>query len=407
MITREDPMEDNNIDHKSVRHCMVVYKPYPYYEIRVKREAEALISAGHQVDVICPSVKGDKAIDSHESVAIYRTSMKYGRKSLWSRLVKYILFLISSSSKLAFLHLRNPYDVIQIHNIPDFLVFSAIIPKITGGKVILDLHDLMPEFFLGDFSQGSNQILRRLLIFQEMISCKFADHVITVSEHWRQALIERGVPAEKCSVVMNLADPKIFHPQVINKKKPKNNDTFSMIYHGTIPKRYGLDLVLFAMEELKEEIPEIHFTIIGGGDHLEELKLLAEKLKLAKKHVAFISYLPPNEIPEQIVQAHLGIVPYRDDVFTNTLLPTKLMEYAYVGLPSIAARTMGISMYFDESMVKFFEPNNAPDLARCIFELYSDRELLANYAEGIKGFNRKHSWIEASKEYVAQVEKLA
>ncbi len=74
-----------------------------------------------------------------------------------------------------------------MHNLPDFLVFSALPTKLRGVPVILDLHDLMPEFFAGRFGSGRAAAwIGRLVRLQERVSCRFADHVITVSEHWRR-----------------------------------------------------------------------------------------------------------------------------------------------------------------------------------------------------------------------------
>ena len=51
----------------------------------------------------------------------------------------------------AFLHLRRRYDVVQAHTIPDTVVFASIVPKLFGARVMLDLHECMPEFFSTKF----------------------------------------------------------------------------------------------------------------------------------------------------------------------------------------------------------------------------------------------------------------
>jgi glycosyltransferase involved in cell wall biosynthesis len=386
---------------------MVVFAPYPYGETRVQREAEALVGHGYEVDVICPRVRRDAAVDTHHGVTIYRLPMRQARiQTLTARVLDYIAFFAVASVKLTKLNLQRHYDVVQVHNLPDFLVFAALIPKLTGSRVILDLHDLMPEFYQGRFGQESNGFLMRLILIQEKLSCRFADHVITVTEHWRQALVKRGVPPEKCSVVMNLADGDIFHPFRPEDAPPKDGDRFRLFYHGTMPERYGLDLVLQAVDRVRNQIPEIHLTLVGGGEHRAILKRMAEDLNLKENHVEFIRCVPAEELPPLIATADVGVVPYRDDVFTDSLLPTKLMEYAVMGLPSIVARTSAISACFDETMVQFFAPDDVEDLARCIVTLYTDRRRLAQLAQGIQKFSQRHNWTKASAEYVALVERL-
>ena len=104
-----------------------------------------------------------------------------------------------------------------------------------GVRVILDFHDLMPEFYRERYRGDDTSLSVRLLYLQEKLSCRFADHVITVSEHWRQALIERGVPAHKCSVVMNVADDNIFRPLKDDLPRSPINSELQMIYRSFGP----------------------------------------------------------------------------------------------------------------------------------------------------------------------------
>jgi len=113
-----------------------------------------------------------------------------------------------------------------------------------------------------------------------------------------------------------------------------------------------------------------------------------------------------EELPEIIRSCNLGVVPYRNDVFTDGLLPTKLMEYAAVGLPAIAARTTTIQDYFSDTMVEFFEPGDVEDLARCILALYCNPHRLADLAQGCQKFNQRYNWTRIGAEYVSLVEKL-
>jgi glycosyltransferase involved in cell wall biosynthesis len=386
---------------------MVVFAPYPYSETRVQREAEALVNRGYEVDVICPSRLHDVAIDRHGGVNIYRVRKKWRRsKSLVAQFFNYVAFFYLASLKLVDLNRRRHYNVIQAHNVPDFLVFAALVPKLSGARVILDLHDLMPEIYQGRSGLAANSLRVRLILLQERLCCRFADHVITVTEHWRQALIRRGVPPDKCSVVMNLADDRIFRQLPARAPAFGDEDRFRLFYHGYMPERYGLDLVLQAMQQVRAQIPYIHLTLVGAGEHLDTLKKLAEDMKLMGKHVEFLHGVPVEKLPPLITAADVGVVPYRNDAFTASLLPTKLMEYAAMGLPAIVARTYAISKYFDDTMVEFFEPDNAKDLARCIIKLHADRRRMADLAQGIRRFNERFNWSMESDKYVSVVDKL-
>lgn len=389
------------------RHCMVVHAYYPLGETRVERQAMALLDQGIEVDVICLRRAGASDFEVVDGVEVHRLPVRRHKSSgLVVQLLEYFYFFVLAFIRLTRLHRQRGYGVVQVHNLPDFLVFVALIPKLTGAKIILDLHDLMPEFYAERFQRSINSLPVRLIRWQEWISCRFADHIITVTELWRQALIERGQRPGKVTVVMNVADDRIFN-RTVGADVPDDEDRpLQLIYHGTMTQRYGLDLALRAINLVRQTVPDIHMTIHGGGEYRQALENLADELEL-NGHVQFSTrFVPTHELAKLIRQAHLGVVPYRDGVFTGGILPTKLMEYAALGIPSIAARTPAIAAHFDETMVEFFTPGATEELANCILKLYRDRTRLADLARNTAKFNERYNWPNQSTNYLHLVERL-
>ena len=246
----------------------------------------------------------------------------------------------------------------------------------------------------------------RLVRWQESVSCWFADHVITVTEAWRQSLIERGVPAQKVSVVMNIADGRVFNGETV--KRPSNgNQCFELIYHGTLAHRYGIDLLLQAVSQLRVAIPKLHLTVHGRGEYLQDLIGLAKKLQLNGQVTFSTALLPMADLPALIARADLGIVPYRRDVFTDGILPTKLMEYTALHVPVIAARTPAIEAYFDENMVQYFPAEDVNALCDAIIYLYINRMRLQQLSMESNRFNEKYSWANITREYLELVNRLS
>jgi glycosyltransferase involved in cell wall biosynthesis len=387
---------------------MVVHAYYPLGETRVEREAAALVDAGFKVDVICLRDKGEHPQDFLKGVHIYRLPVARRRIGGFAgQFVEYIIFFVLAALKLNVLHSRQKYDTIQTHNLPDFLVFSALIPKLLGARVILDIHDLMPEFFASLTGRSPHSLLVRMVILQERISCWFADHVITVTEVWRERLISRGVSPEKVSVVMNVADEQIFRASDHCEPKAEEGGSFRLIYHGTYKQHYGMAELIQAIAIVKERIPGIHLVLQGIGEYHPDMVRLVDQLDL-HDHVQINNFArPAEELPALIRQADVGIVPNRNDLFTGELLPTKLLEYVALGVPVVASRTRVISRYFDDTMIEFFSPGDPASLADHIIELHEDPERLRELVRNSRRFVQDHNWKAISRDYVALVRRLA
>ncbi len=390
---------------------MVVFAHYPGSETRVQRQAELLLREGLEVDVLCLRDAGREPLfEVVHGANVYRlaATRTYGKVGLAKLLLEYLVFFFRAMLALMRLHPRRRYATVQVHNLPDFLIFSAWYPKLRGARLLLDLHDLMPEFFAARTDRPLDSWLVRLIALQERLSCSFADHVVTVTETWRQTLIRRGVPAAKAGVVMNVADDRIFRPMP-RSRATGNGHGFHLFYHGAIVPRYGLDLLIEAVARVHTQIPGLHLTIhgSGGGDYRQQLTQLAGDRGIADKVRFSDQLIPMAELPALISTADVALVPNRSDVFTDGILPTKLLEYTATGVPAIVARIPAIAAYFDDSMVQFFAPGDVAGLAQCIQTLYSDRRRLSELAQNTDKFNQQYNWQKVGAGYLTLLHNLA
>lgn len=381
---------------------MIVHNHWP--DPRVEREARALVADGIDVDVLC-------ARDPYNSPDSRFPGIEVHRLPVWRRrgrgpalqMLEYLAFMSLAMFHATVRHARRRYRTVQVHTPPDFLVFSTLPLKLTGAKVILDLHDLMPEFYASRFKTSLSSLPVRLISLQEKRAAAFADRVITVTDTWRRTLQKRGVPAAKLSVLMNLPDPAIFGPAVA--RTPRGDGPFTMIYHGTLTERYGLDVALRAAALARRDLP-LQLIIHGYGDLVDALPALATELGIAD-HVEFSTKrLPSEELPALLRRADAAVVPYRRDIFTDGILPTKLMEYVALGIPAIVSRTPVVEEYFDETMVRFVPADNAEALAAAMVELGRDPAKRAEIARNAAQFSERHAWPRTAAEYVAMVREL-
>lgn len=380
---------------------MIVDNGYP--DPRVQRQALALVARGHHVDVICARTVQEPRTAVIDGVHVYRVPVFRQRGAgLLSQLVEYAAFVMWAAAQLLRLQRHGRYDVVQVHNVPDFLVLAALPAKVIGTPILLDLHDLMPEFFASRFGGRMDSLPVRIVRWQERASRALADHVITVTELWRRTLISRGASADRVDVVMNTPDERLYPRR---EPRPEVPGPIRLIYHGTVTHRYGIDLLLRAVAQARDRVP-LRLTLHGRGEMAGEVSELVEELGLGDVVTLSREKLAVEDLAALIAEADIGVVPNRNDVFTDGILPTKLMEYAAIGVPAIVARSSATTAYFRDDMVRYVEPEDVDALADAIVELAERPELRRELADRARAFQDTHPWSAEADRYLALVEAL-
>jgi glycosyltransferase involved in cell wall biosynthesis len=387
------------------RHCMVVDNTWP--DFRVERESRALLGAGWEVDVVCLAEPGEPRTELANGLTIHRLPVRRRRgEGIRSQLVEYLAFLSRAFAEVLRLDRSRRYASVQAHNVPDFLVFAGLAPRLRGARLILDLHDLMPEFFASRTGGSLGHPLVRLVRLQERLSCAIADQVITVTDLWRDTLVERGVPAGKVRVVMNLPDPGLIPRLEPDAERAEPPAPVTVIYHGTLTRRYGIDIAMRALAEVGRE-HEVRFIVHGRGEALPELQALASELGLDGEVEFSTRFMPTGELPTLLARAHIGVITYRRDVFTDGILPTKLLEYSALGIPTVVGRTPVIEHYFPDDAVRYVDGSDVAEVARGIRELVGDATLRERLSLRAREIAARHTWPQEAAAYVRLVEDLA
>jgi glycosyltransferase involved in cell wall biosynthesis len=383
---------------------MVAYTHYPT-DSRVRREAEALVERGDTVDFICLGSEKDQQSELYNGVNLIKIYIKrYRGSSTLMYMASYLQFFLVTTLKLIKLQLANHYQIIQIHTMPDFMVFAAIIPRLLGAKVLLDVHDLMPELYQSKFGFASGHPLIRLITWIERISIGFADRALAVHKPHLEALRSHGNSVKKFAIVLNLPDMKIFSNGFNDSLVEKSS--FELIYHGTVSERHGLETALRAIAKLDGKIERLKLKIIGDGDGISRLIKLVDELNLQKYVEIHKGMIPLDELVPKLHAADVGIVPILLDDFTRYMLPVKLLEYVALKKPVICSRTSTIEAYFDNSMVQYFSPGNINELADSIYALYSNSDRRTELVANADKFNREHSWVNQKQIYYQLIDDL-
>jgi len=386
------------------RICMVSYSNYER-DARVTRYAEALAERGDDVEVLAlrsgPELPREEEI---RGVRLVRLQKRYGKKETYriSFLLPILRFLGRASFWIARNHLRKRYDVLHIHNVPDFLVFAGFLPRLTGAKVILDIHDIVPEFYASKFGRKENSTGIRLLKYMERVSSKVAHHVIIANDLWMEKYKSRTGANGKCSVFINNVDDKVFFPRETSRK----DDKLIVLFPGGLQWHQGLDIAIRAFKEVALRLPNAEFHIYGEGNQKPELVALAAQLGLQEK-VRFFDPLPIREIAEVMANADLGVVPKRADSFGNEAYSTKIMEFLSLGVPVVVSETKIDRFYFDDSVVRFFQSGNTNAMADAICEMLVDVGLRRRMTARAIEYARSNSWDTRRTSYLHLVDNLS
>jgi glycosyltransferase involved in cell wall biosynthesis len=389
-----------------IKVCMIVHQYY-YRDPRVRRYAEALANAGAQVDVLCPRDQNQSSSEQRDGVRIFTIPLNRGYRGRGSYLLEYGAAFIIFAVRLLALYIKNRYQVIHVHNMPDFLAFTALIPRIFGANLILDIHDPMPEAYMSKYKCQTNSLAVQLMRVQEKLSSMLAHAVITANSNFKDNLVKRGIPADKITVVNNVADPEVFNRNRYEKERHSKGKHFTLIYPGTIATRYGLDVAIRALPLLITRIRQLRLVIIGAQvEYADELATLAEQLGVSS-FVQFKPIIPVDEVPRQIIQADVGIYPALPDTHMSIATPCKVLEFAAMGIPVIASRLKVLEDLFGDSALMFFEPGSVEQFARCVLELFDSparRDELVRNTDNI--FVRTHSWSDERRAYFDLLNRL-
>jgi glycosyltransferase involved in cell wall biosynthesis len=383
--------------------CMITHSFYES-DNRVIRYAEALVQRGDSVDVL--ALRRSQDLPKEEvisGVRVFRIKDRFGKKeqSRVSFLWPLMRFLATSSWWVMRRHRRLPYDLVHVHNIPDFLVFAAWYPKLTGARIILDIHDIVPEFFASKFgtSRGSGLVWALKLV--ERVSAAFADHVIIANHLWLEKYITRSARKEKCSVYINHVDARTFRS---GRQKPSGEKQVVM-FPGGLQWHQGLDIAIRAFAKLRVRLPQTEFHIYGDGGMKPELVSLAAKLGL-NGSVRFFDPVRIHQMAEVMATADLGVVPKRADSFGNEAYSTKIMEFMSVGVPLVVSDTKIDRFYFDNSVVRFFESGNVDALAEAMHEVLSNPEQRRRLIDCATEYVARNCWDNSKAKYLQLVDAL-
>jgi glycosyltransferase involved in cell wall biosynthesis len=384
---------------------MVLHGPYPVGEGRVANEARAALEAGWEVDVVAMRRPGEPAEEVVDGAAVFRLplSHRWGGGAIETAR-EYLGFTALATAKVAGLMKRRRYAVVQVHNPPDFLIVAALVPRLLGARVLLDIHDFAPELFAMRFgSRPGFGVANAAMVGAERLAMRLAGAIVTVHEPYRRALEARGVPPKKITVVLNSLDERLVPAAAPSTVEASD---FRVVYHGTITPFWGVELLVEAAAQIVADVPELRLEIYGDGDALPRVRARIDELDLADRVYLSGRFLPQPEVLARVHGASAGVICNLPEERNQAAMPTKLFEYARLGVPIVSADLAAIREHFSPQEVRFFEAGSADKLAEALREMAAHPEAARARAQAARRRYEAYAWPVSARRYLELLERV-
>jgi glycosyltransferase involved in cell wall biosynthesis len=389
------------LPRRQPRPRVVIVRQVDLYEPMIQREADALVTAGFDVEVICM-----RRADRPRRVVINDvvvTSLPVSRKKTGKLryMFDYARFFVLATALVTYRHLRRPLAVVQVNTMPDFLVFCAVVPKLMGCRVLAYMHEPSPE--LAETLYGTSRVVPLLARVEQRV-LRFADHAIAVTDQLKARFVERGADPDRISVVLNGVDATVMRAH--GARPPLAHGAgFSVVCIGTIEERYGYDTIVDAARLLVDDMPDLEVVFTGRGSHADELVRRIAQPEL-QGVVRFEGWVDPSRLNGILGAADAGVVAQKASSYSHLVHTNKMVDYWIFGLPVIASRLDATAAMYDDNVIEYFEPGDARSLADAIRHLRSDPARRLALARNGVAAQQRNGWDAQRATYLGVFDQL-
>ena len=174
----------------------------------------------------------------------------------------------------------------------------------------------------------------------------------------------------------------------------------------TMAPRLGLDTLLLAFDALRDQHPDARVLLIGDGDDSDRLAQIIEDRFLSTIVDFDPGFIPVEELLPRLQTCDIGVVPAGLDPFTSTMLPSKLLEYVTLGIPTACADLPAVRRYFANDELAFFPPGDVDALSNALDELITEKAGRLAQAKRATRFLDEHGWEQERQRYFDLIDEL-
>ncbi len=368
--------------------------PVPF-DRRVWLESTTLKQAGYGVSVISPTGKhGDfkKTHEVIEGINVYRYPAPPEAEGVIGYAFEFSYAWLMTALLSLVVWVRHGFNVMQACNPPETYFLLAWFYKLFGKKLIFDHHDLSPEMYVAKGGKKGG-LPYRLLLLLEKLTFKTADVVMTTNLSHKEIAVKRGgFDPNKVFVVRSAPNLDRF-TRYDPIPELKEGAPYLICYLGEMCPQDGVDHMLYAAQVVLNEHnrKDVHFTFIGGGPSLEDLRKLKSKLGL-DEYITFTGRVSDDDLCRYLSTADICVDPDPFTEWSNQSTMNKIMEYMAFGCP-IVAFDLKENHYSAQDAAIYATPNDVDEMAALIVDLLENpdkRQEMGSY--GLNRIENELAW---------------
>lgn len=301
--------------------CILSVLHDPYDKRVYQKLARSLHGAGHEVVYVCPSdAPLPDSVDGIRFVSIPVSPSKRRRLIALARLVR--------------LGRREKADVYLAVE-PESWVAGLIVKRLSGGKVVFDMHEHLPTEFAKFFPRFMQAWLTWLTVRFMRLFARYTDHVLLTRESFEPEWTGLRVPRTTI-INTNHLQPMCANAPEELRARYANRPT--IIHQGLFGDVRGSYQLLEAVKILAREIPDIKCIVLGGYVYgsLEDYRVAVREAGI-EEHIDILGAVPYEAVPAYIAVSRVGLILLQPGLVNHTLaMPHKLFDYLREGKPVVA-----------------------------------------------------------------------
>lgn len=340
------------------------------------------------------------AIEHADGLTFYRTYPTYLSKI---PAVNQLDVVLTLKRRLESVIAREQPDILHAHS-PCLNGLAALhAGKKHGIPILYEMRASWEDAAVSHGTCVENDLRYKISRTLETYVLKHSNHITTICEGLRSDIQMRGISPEKITIIPNAVDIDQFQPitekdtALLAELGLEGKKIFGFI--GSFYEYEGLELLVKAMPAMKDNCPDLHLLLVGGGQTENKLKAIVAQLDLTS-HVTFTGRVNHKEVMRYYSIIDLLVYPRLSMRLTDLVTPLKPLEAMAMGRPCLASDVGGHKeLIIDQKDGLLFQADNMDSLISQLKLAYKMRDFGLIIQNGLNKVNTERNWSVSAAPY--------